>query len=133
MAGVLERISDEDRGVAGAVRREIPAIARAVEAVVAAQVCGVWCWSDRAMRCGGGRGGVVQGVGKEGVVIRLTLMPFLYYALLPGAIGYSVVWFAERGVLNLGTALAALIAVAAVATVVTLGRKSSSESNGRQS
>ena len=72
-------------------------------------------------------------VGKEGAVIRLTLMPFLYYALLPGAIGYSVVWFAERGILNLGTTLAALIAVAAVVTVVTLGRKSSSESNGRQS
>lgn len=33
---LLERISVEDRGVAGAVRREIPAIARAVEAAVAA-------------------------------------------------------------------------------------------------
>jgi lactate permease len=68
---------------------------------------------------------VVGLVGKEGAVIRLTLMPFLYYALLPGAIGYSVVWFAERGLVNLGTVLAAAIAVAAVAVIVKLGRKPS--------
>ncbi len=66
---------------------------------------------------------VVGLVGKEGAVIRLTLLPFLYYALLPGAIGYAVVWFAERGVLNLGTVLAVSIALGAVATIVTLNRK----------
>jgi lactate permease len=76
---------------------------------------------------------VVGLVGKEGAVIRLTLVPFLYYAFLPGAIGYSVVWFAERGVFNLGTALASLIVLAAVAAIATLGRQPSSESRGRRS
>jgi lactate permease len=52
-------------------------------------------------------------------------MPFLYYALLPGAIGYSVVWFAERGALNLGTVLAASIALAAVVAIARLGRRPS--------
>ena len=33
---------------------------------------------------------VVGLVGKEGAVIRLTFWPFLYYALLPGAVGYAV-------------------------------------------
>ena len=76
---------------------------------------------------------VVGLVGKEGAVIRLTLMPFLYYALLPGAIGYSVVWYAERGILNLGTVLTALIAFAAVVAIATLARRPSSDSKGRQS
>jgi lactate permease len=76
---------------------------------------------------------VVGLVGKEGAVIRLTLVPFLYYALLPGAIGYSVVWFAERGVLNLGTLLAALIAAAAVAAIAVLARRPGSDLKGRQS
>jgi lactate permease len=65
-------------------------------------------------------------------VIRLTLVPFLYYALLPGAIGYSVVWFAQRGVLNLGTLLAALIAVAAVGAIAALARRPRSDFEGRQ-
>ena len=66
---------------------------------------------------------VVGLVGKEGAVIRLTLAPFLYYALLPGAIGYSVVWFAQRGALNLGTVLATTIALAAVVAIAKLSRK----------
>jgi lactate permease len=76
---------------------------------------------------------VVGLVGREGAVIRLTLVPFLYYALLPGAIGYSIVWSAERGFLNLGTVLAAAIGVAAVGTIATLGRRRPGQSNGRQS
>ncbi len=71
---------------------------------------------------------VVGLVGKEGAVIRLTLMPFLYYAFLPGAIGYSVVWYAQRGVVNLGTVLAAAIALVAVVVIVKLGRKPSGPS-----
>ena len=62
-------------------------------------------------------------VGKEGAVIRLTLMPFLYYALLPGAIGYAVVWHAERGPINLGTFLVAAIATGAIVAIVRLGRR----------
>ena len=66
---------------------------------------------------------VVGLVGKEGAVIRLTLMPFLYYALLPGAIGYAVVWHAERGPINLGTLLVAAIAAGAIVAIVRLGRR----------
>ncbi len=66
---------------------------------------------------------VVGLVGKEGAVIRLTLMPFLYYALLPGAIGYAVVWHAERGPINLGTFLVAAIAAGAIVAIVRLGRR----------
>jgi lactate permease len=60
---------------------------------------------------------VVGLLGKEGLVIRRTLLPFVYYALLVGAVGYSVVWFSREGVLNLGTVIAGLIAVGAVAVI----------------
>jgi lactate permease len=66
---------------------------------------------------------VVGLVGREGAVIRLTLWPFLYYALLPGAIGYSIVWSTERGIVNLGSVIAVLIAAAAVVIIATLGRR----------
>jgi len=72
-------------------------------------------------------------VGKEGAVIRLTLLPFLYYALLPGAIGYAVVWSGTRGPLNLGTALAFSIIVFAAFAIVKLGRRPDSPSgSGRR-
>ena len=57
---------------------------------------------------------VVGLLGREGHIIRITLRPFLYYALFSAAIGYSIVWAPTRGVLNLGTLLAATIAVGAV-------------------
>jgi lactate permease len=52
-------------------------------------------------------------VGREGRVIRLTLLPFLYYALLPGALGYAVLW-SSGGWLNAGSVLAATIVAAGV-------------------
>ncbi len=54
---------------------------------------------------------VVGLLGKEGTVIRMTVIPFVYYALLPGAVGYLVV---SSGLLNLGTLIVALIAGGAV-------------------
>jgi lactate permease len=57
---------------------------------------------------------VVGLVGKEGLVIRKTLIPFFYYALLAGSLGYSIVWTGQKGVLNLGTLLALLIVAAVV-------------------
>ncbi|WP_066318775.1 L-lactate permease [Bacillus sp. FJAT-29814] len=57
---------------------------------------------------------VVGLVGKEGTVIRKTLLPFAYYALIVGAIGYSIVWYSEKGFFNVGTFVAAAIAVAAI-------------------
>ncbi len=60
---------------------------------------------------------VVGLLGKEGLVIRMTLLPFVYYSLLVGAVGYSIVWYSESGLFNLGTVIAVLIAVAAAAII----------------
>jgi lactate permease len=68
---------------------------------------------------------VVGLVGREGAVIRLTLWPFVYYALLPGAVGYAIVWSAQKGIVNLGTLVAAIIVIGAVVAIATLGRRRS--------
>ena len=60
---------------------------------------------------------VVGLLGREGLVIRKTLVPFFYYALLTGAVGYSIVWFGRYGLLNAGTVIAALIAIGAIAII----------------
>jgi lactate permease len=60
---------------------------------------------------------VVGLVGKEGWVIRKTLFVFMYYALLPGALGYSIVWW-HTGALNAGTWLAAFIVAAVLAVII---------------
>ena len=52
---------------------------------------------------------VVGLLGKEGTVIRMTILPFLYYALLPGSIGYFIVWYADKGLVNAGTLLVVAI------------------------
>ena len=52
---------------------------------------------------------VVGLLGKEGTVIRMTILPFVYYALLPGSIGYIIVWYADKGLVNAGTVLVAAI------------------------
>lgn len=49
---------------------------------------------------------VVGLLGREGVVIRKTLIPFAYYAGAAGVLGYAVAWYPERGFWNLGTILA---------------------------
>ena len=60
---------------------------------------------------------VVGLLGKEGLVIRKTLVPFVYYALLTGAGGYSIVWFGRSGALNAGTVIAVLIGIGAIAFI----------------
>ena len=67
---------------------------------------------------------VVGLLGREGAVIRMTLLPFVYYALLPGALGYSIVWYAQKGLLNAGSFLVALIAGFAVYVIITHNRAS---------
>ncbi|MHC5066403.1 MAG: L-lactate permease, partial [Planctomycetota bacterium] len=62
---------------------------------------------------------VVGLVGREGAVIRKTLGAFFYYALFPGAIGYAIVWYADRGVWNAGTILAATILLGFVIAIRT--------------
>jgi lactate permease len=65
---------------------------------------------------------VVGLLGREGTVIRMTLAPFVYYALLPGAIGYVIVSYADKGPLNAGTVLVTLIAGLAVYCIARYGR-----------
>lgn len=67
---------------------------------------------------------VVGLVGKEGTVIRKTLLVFGYYALLAGAVGYSIVWWSEKGPLNLGTIITAAIVVGVTALLGIGGRRS---------
>lgn len=52
-------------------------------------------------------------VGKEGAVIRKTLLPFLYYALFTGALGYAIVNL-QDGLFNIGV----LIVLAIIALFV---------------
>jgi lactate permease len=52
----------------------------------------------------------------------MTLVPFFYYALLPGSVGYFIVWYAHTGVLNAGSWIALLIAIAAVYAVFRANR-----------
>ena len=64
---------------------------------------------------------VVGLLGREGAVIRMTVIPFVYYALLPGAIGYFIVSYSTSGFLNAGTVLVAAIAGTAVYMIVRYG------------
>ena len=61
---------------------------------------------------------VVGLIGKEGVVIRKTFLPFAYYVLLVGSLGYVIVWYGEKGLMNIGTAIVLAIAAGAVYTIV---------------
>ena len=65
---------------------------------------------------------VVGLLGREGAVIRLTIVPFVYYALLPGALGYLIVWYPETGLLNAGSIVALGIAATAAYLIVRHGR-----------
>ena len=66
---------------------------------------------------------VVGLLGREGSVIRLTFLPFVYYALLPGSIGYFIVSYATAGFFNFGTLLVLLIVGLATYTIVYHGRR----------
>lgn len=66
---------------------------------------------------------VVGLLGREGAVIRMTLLPFVYYALLPGSLGYLIVWHASKGALNAGSVLVAAIAAGAVYWITAENRR----------
>ena len=68
---------------------------------------------------------VVGLLGREGTVIRMTFIPFVYYALLPGAIGYLVVSYATSGLFNAGTIIIAAIVGGAVYIIAKHGRRPS--------
>jgi lactate permease len=60
---------------------------------------------------------VVGMLGREGLVIRRTFFPFVYYALFTGAIGYFLVWSGSSGPVNAGSCIAAAIIVAAIVAI----------------
>lgn len=62
---------------------------------------------------------VVGLIGKEGHVIRKTLLPFVYYSLLLGAIGYSVIWYSQKGLFNIGSIIALVIWAIAIYIIAT--------------
>ena len=64
---------------------------------------------------------VVGLVGREGAVIRKTLLPFFYYALLAGSIGYAIVWYGQAGLVNAGSVIALAIAGTAILLVARYG------------
>ena len=65
---------------------------------------------------------VVGLLGKEGSIIRMTVLPFTYYALLPGSVGYLIVSYGSSGLLNIGTVLVSLIAATAAYFIIKHGR-----------
>ena len=56
--------------------------------------------------------------GREGAIIRRTLPVFAYYALLPGALGYAIVWSTTRGPINAGSIVFAVMLIGIVITIV---------------
>lgn len=66
---------------------------------------------------------VVGLVGKEGHVIRKTLLPFFYYSLLAGSIGYFIIWTAEKGIFNIGSIIALVIWTIAIYIIATNNKR----------
>ena len=64
---------------------------------------------------------VVGLIGREGEVIRKTLMVFIYYALFTGAIGYGIVATAKGSMFNIGYIVAGVIVLSAIAIIVKYG------------
>jgi len=64
---------------------------------------------------------VVGLIGREGEVIRKTLVVFLYYALFTGAIGYGIIATANGSMFNIGYIIAGLIVLSAIAIIVKYG------------
>ncbi|MDP1572220.1 MAG: L-lactate permease [Vicinamibacterales bacterium] len=57
---------------------------------------------------------VVGLTGREGIVIRKTLLPWAYYTVLAGSLGYAIVWFGQTGIVNAGSIGVLLVAATAV-------------------
>ena len=66
---------------------------------------------------------VVGLIGKEGAVIRKTLLPFAYYALITGSLGYGIVNLSS-GMLNAGFLIAGLIVATMIYFIVKFNRSS---------
>ncbi len=64
---------------------------------------------------------VVGLIGREGEVIRKTLLVFIYYALFTGSIGYGIINFASDGFLNSGFIIAATIIALFIGIIIRHG------------
>jgi len=60
---------------------------------------------------------VVGMLGREGLVIRRTFFPFVYYALFTGSIGYFLLWSGSVGAFNAGSVIATAIVLGAIVTI----------------
>ncbi len=56
-------------------------------------------------------------LGREGLVLRKTVFPFLYYAGFTGALGYAAVWYAHKGPFTIGSLIAAAVLATAIAAI----------------
>ena len=63
-------------------------------------------------------------IGREGAVIRKTLLPFFYYALISGSIGYGIVNMSS-GIFNLGFIIAGLIVATMIYFIYRFNRSAS--------
>lgn len=64
---------------------------------------------------------VVGLIGREGEVIRKTLLVFVYYALFTGALGYGIIAASKGSLLNIGYVIAGIIVLGAIAIIVKYG------------
>jgi len=62
---------------------------------------------------------VVGFLGREGDVIRKTFLVFLYYAFIPGAFGYSYLYWSSKGAFNLGTIMLVVFYAALIYVIAT--------------
>ena len=60
---------------------------------------------------------VVGMLGREGLVIRRTFWPFVYYAFFTASVGYMLVWSGTAGFVNAGALIAGLIVLGAIVVI----------------
>ncbi len=73
---------------------------------------------------------VVGLIGREGAVIRKTLIPFFYYATVSGLIGYAIVWTPVRGLFNAGTIGLFVFLTLMAASIIFLSRVRPPQADG---
>jgi lactate permease len=61
---------------------------------------------------------VVGLLGREGTILRKTLIPFTYYVALTGGLGCVIVWWSQKGLMNPGTAVVAAVVLVMIGIVV---------------
>ncbi len=60
---------------------------------------------------------VVGMIGREGAIIRKLLLPFVYYALMAGSLGFAILAYPTNGLFNVGAVIVALIMLTIIVIV----------------